>query len=75
MKNLRPKFFEKLEFLGVGSFEQMDRICMAVEDHIRNGKLKKEATGFRPRRPTYSSTTQPDMNMLAPSPFNQYQNQ
>ena len=43
MRNLRAEYFEKLEFTGVASFEQMDRICMAVEDRIRREMIKGEA--------------------------------
>lgn len=76
-RNLRPEYIEKLEYQGITTFLQMDRMCAAVDEAIHSGRIKREAPsqGARLRRSTHpnpSTAATPAVNVLAQPQPSQY---
>ena len=73
IKNLQPEYLDRLEYQGVDSFLQLMRIGARIEDNVRSGKIRRDTSVFKGKRPVYPNNPTPDVNALAPMHAPQHQ--
>ena len=73
IKNLQPEYLEKIEYTGVDTFPRLMKLGATVEDHIRSGKIRRDTSAFKSKRPMYPNNPMPDVNALAPVHAPQHQ--
>ena len=73
VKNLQPEYLEHLEYNGVETFQRLMKIGATIEDNIRSGKIRRDTSTIKGKRPMYPNNPMPDVNALAPVHAPQHQ--